>query len=157
MGGTKQDDWPERRQKPGKLCPYKEFKLPKDVTLSEFALEPFSMFFPVNFCFTFYLLPPHLNSSLTRQARQGTLALTAGPCGQWLGLPVWEAKTLLPATAHCRLELGTSEMTSTLSPRVAVTSLYFQQQRRRVPLPPQRLQHLTFVECLTMAALTGGR
>ena len=76
---------------------------------------------------------------------------------QWLGLPAWEAKTLLPGTAPCRLELGTSEMTSTLTSRVAVTNLYFQQQRRGVPLPPQRLQHLTFVEGLTMAALTGVR
>ena len=69
VGGMKQDDWPERRQKPGKLCLYKECKLPKGVTLSEFALAPFSMFFSVNFCFTLYLLPPHLNLFLTRQAR----------------------------------------------------------------------------------------
>ena len=34
QGGTKQDDWPEGRQRPGKLPPYKEFKLPKGATLS---------------------------------------------------------------------------------------------------------------------------
>ena len=31
--GTKQDNWPERREKPGN-CPYKEYKLPKGVVLS---------------------------------------------------------------------------------------------------------------------------
>ena len=34
-----------------------------------------------------YLLPPHLNSFLTRQAGLGTLALTAGSCGPVIRTP----------------------------------------------------------------------
>ena len=86
-----------------------------------------------------------------------TLALTAGSVVQWLGLLVWETATLFPGPPCCRLLLGTSEMTSTRSSRLAVTNLYLQQQRRRVPFPPQHLQHLTFVVCITVAALTGVR
>ena len=51
-----------------KTAPFKEFKLPKGVTLSQPAHAPFCMHFSKAF-FTLYLVCPHLNSFLTRQAR----------------------------------------------------------------------------------------
>ena len=49
------------------------------------------------------------------------------------------------------------EGSHTLFFRGAVSSLYSQHQRRRVPFNPQRLQHLMFVKGLTVAILTGLR
>ena len=49
------------------------------------------------------------------------------------------------------------ERSHTLFFRGAVSSLYSQHQRRRVPFYPQRLQHLMFVKGLTVAILTGLR
>ena len=72
QGGTKQDDRPEGRQRPRKLPLYKEFKLPKGVTLSlssPVRLSACTLFSQQTFYFSLYLLPPRLNSFLTRQAR----------------------------------------------------------------------------------------
>ena len=87
QGVTKEGDWPEGRQRPGELSPYKGFTLPKGMILSELARVPFCVYFSINFYFTLHLLPLRLNLFLTRQARLGALALTAGRCGLVVRIP----------------------------------------------------------------------
>ena len=67
LGGERQGDWPEGRQRLRKLPPYKVFKVPKGTdSLSESPGASFHMY-----SFFLFSLPPAswLNSFLTGQAR----------------------------------------------------------------------------------------
>ena len=88
-GETKQDDWPEGRQRPGELAPSKEYQLPK-AKLSLWA-RPFTflhiLFFSVNFLLYF---SPSLSSPefiLDQAGRTRNLSPDCWLCGPVVRTP----------------------------------------------------------------------
>ena len=106
-GKEKWDDWPEGRQRPWKLPPYKGFKHPKGSALSlslPMHLSICIFTFPISFLLLSLPLPFCLNSFLTRQASTKDWGPSCWPLwSNGLGFLVWELRScsLLLLTDIC--------------------------------------------------------
>ena len=149
-GKEKWDDWPEGRQRPWKLPPYKGFKHPKGSALSlslPMHLSICIFTFPISFLLLSLPLPFCLNSFLTRQARNGDpgpsfwplwslVRICSSDCCHNPGLiPGQGTKVLLVATACCCL------LRAAIYCYVQLKSLLLEDLKSQ-PLSPQSSQFL---------------